>query len=99
MKDGYLVRFTTDSIQAKSAYDRRGHLLYTIKFYGESTLPFAVRDVVKRTYYDYTITQVEEIEQPGQRTVYQVHMQDAKTWKNVRVCNGEMELVEDYKKG
>ena len=62
-------------------------------------MPRAVRAQVKSTYYDCTITQIEEIELPGGPVVYLVHMYDATTWKNVRIRDGEMDLVEEFDKG
>jgi hypothetical protein len=97
-KNGFVVRFTIDSIGARAAYDNRGNWVYTIKTYNEWKLPKQVRHVVKGTYYDYTITQVEEIDRPGEHKVYLVHMYDATTWKNVQVRDGEMVIVEDFKK-
>jgi hypothetical protein len=58
-----------------------------------------IRAQVKSTYYDYTITLVEEIEQINNPLVYLVHLADASTWKIVSVCDGEMETVQDFRKG
>jgi len=54
--------------------------------------------MVKREYYDATITLVTEVE-TYKETVTYVHLQDTETWKKVRVANGEMKLVENFKKG
>jgi hypothetical protein len=98
-KNGFVVRFVIDSIGCRAAYDARGNWVYTIRVYGEWKMPKQVRHLVKSTYYDYTITQVEEIDRPNEHKVYLVHMYDATTWKNVQVRDGEMLLVEDFKKG
>jgi hypothetical protein len=97
--DGYVVKFTISSILHRSVYNSRGIWIYTIKYYNESIMPRAVRAQVKGTYYDCTITQVEEIEQPDGPVIYMVHMYDATTWKNVRLWDGEMEVVEEFDKG
>jgi hypothetical protein len=94
-----VVRFLVDSISCRAAYDARGNWVYTIKAYDEWKMPKQVRHLVKSTYYDYTITQVEEIDRPNEHKVYLVHMCDATTWKNVQVRDGEMVVVEDFKKG
>lgn len=98
-KNGFVVRFTLDSISCRSAYDTRGNWVYTIKVYNEWKLPQPVRHQVKGTYYDYTITQVEEIIRPNEPVVYLVHMCDSTHWKNVQVREGEMVVVEEFRKG
>jgi hypothetical protein len=72
-------------------------LKFTISYYDEKKLPDEIRSIVKSTYYDYSITCVEEIHIDS-KIIYIVHMQDDKTWKNVRICDGEMEIVEDFDK-
>lgn len=98
-KNGFVVRFVLDSIGCRAAYDSRGYWVYTIKVYEEAKMPKAVRHLVKSTYYDYTITQIEEIDRPNEQKVYLVHMCDADTWMNVQVRDGEMIVVEEFKKG
>lgn len=98
VKDGFIVRFFTDSLPARSAYKKNGHWVYTILTYYESKMPQPVRHLVKSTYYDYSITLVEQIEQPNEPVKYVVHLQDAVSWKNVLVSNGQMDLIEDKKK-
>lgn len=96
---GFMVRFVRDSTAAgRSAYRSNGDWAYTIVQYLERAMPKQVRALVKSTYYDYQITLVEEIEQPNEPIKYLVHLQDAVSWKNVLVTQGEMELVEDKKK-
>jgi hypothetical protein len=98
-KNGFVVRFLKDSIACRAAYDTRGNWVYTISVYDEWKLPKNVRHTVKSTYYDYTITQVEQIERPNEPVVYLVHMYDAKHWMNVQVREGEMVVVEEFRKG
>ncbi len=98
VKDGFVVRFRVDSTHGRSAYDKRGQWIYTIKQYSEKFMPRDVRHIVKSSYYDYAITLVEEIEQPNHPVRYLVHMQDEVSWKNVLISDRNMELVEDKKK-
>jgi hypothetical protein len=98
-KNGFVVRFYQDSINSRAAYDMRGNWVYTIKVYDESKMPKAVRHLVKGTYYDYTITQIEEIDRPNELKIYLVHMCDSTTWINVQVRDGEMAVAEEFKKG
>jgi hypothetical protein len=84
--------------KCRTVYNSKGGFVYTIKQYSEDQLSREVRGWVKSRYYDYTITLVEEIEQPGTPVTYVVHLQDATTLKNVRVCEGEVEVMEEYKR-
>jgi hypothetical protein len=97
VSNGYLAKFTSNGNDNMAAYDRKGHWQFTISYYDEKKLPAEVRATVKSTYYDYSITRVEEIH-IDDKIIYLVHMQDDNTWKNVRICNGEMEVAEDFNK-
>jgi hypothetical protein len=79
-------------------YDNKGRWVYTIKWYGEKDLPRSVRTLVKRTWYDHTITQVDEVLQGNAPVVYIVHMEDATSWINVRICEQEITETTEYVK-
>ncbi|MBS1597916.1 MAG: hypothetical protein JST75_06805 [Bacteroidetes bacterium] len=96
-KDGYAVRFKEEGKDHMVTYNRGGDWQYTIANYGERNLPQDIRALVKSTYYDYTITLVQEVTAHDQ-TVYLVHMQDESTWKTLRVSDGEMSIIEDFNK-
>lgn len=95
---GYCVSFTSEGFKVRAYYDRRGNWLASLKYGDESQLPPFIRDVVKRTYYDFAITHVDFIQVPD-RTVYLVHVEDQKTFKILRVTEeGEMDVLNDYLK-
>src|SRR5262249_36229714 len=98
LEDGYLAEFSADDIKTSVLYDNRGWWKYSIRRYNESKLPADVRRIVKSTYFDYTITLIEEIN-VHEKVIYLVHIEDSKTLKNLRVCDGEMEIIEEYDKG
>ena len=98
VKEGNLVRFKQDSTACRVFYDSRGRWVYTVKWYGEKEMPKRVRALIKSTWYDYTITQVDEVHQGFDPIVYIVHMQDGASWKNVHVCNLEIRNIEEYVK-
>lgn len=97
-KNGFIVHFRLDSCRTRTAYNLGGNWVYTIKVYAEDKMPRNVRHTVKSTYYDYTITQVEEIDRPNEKKLYLVHMCDASTWINVQVMDGEMKVAEEFRK-
>lgn len=96
---GFEVRYTGhNNSKCRTVYNCNGAFVYTIKQYGEDGLPHDVRSIVKSTYYDYAILLVEEIEQPREPVAYLIHMQDNTTLKNVTVCDGVMEVREEFKR-
>lgn len=98
LKDGYTATCTLNNIPASMVYDRRGNWVYTIEYQKERDMPSDVRRVVKSTYYDYSISQVEKINYRRMEPIYWVHLQDAQTLKIVKVTDGVMEVMEDYQK-
>lgn len=97
--DGYVVRYTgKNNSRCRTVYNCRGEFLYTIRQYYENVMPRDVRGIIKSQYYDYTITVVDEIEERMKPLVYVVHLEDSATLKNIRVCEREMEVLEEYKK-
>jgi len=97
--DNHIAVFIRDSIQYRVIYSSRGDLDYVMKYYEEKKMARNIRAVVKSTYYDYKIYIVQEIETPGNPTIYIVNLQGDTDWKKVRVCQGEMEIMEEFKKG
>jgi len=101
LKDASLiVKFDRPDVGFRVAYSSKGSWVYTLQTYHEKQMPRDVRATVKSTYYDYSITQVEEIDHTdGAGIVYIVHVKDDASWKTLRVCNGEMDVLETlYKK-
>jgi len=54
--------------------------------------------MVKSNYYDYSIFLVQEVK-VGDKTAYLVKIEDEKSFKTIRVVDGEMDEYESYKKG
>jgi hypothetical protein len=80
-------------------YDSRGDLNFVMKYYDESHLARDVRARIKSVYFDYKIFIVQEIESPEHPTVYIVNLQGDTDWKKIKLCDGEIEILEEYKKG
>ncbi len=99
--DEYNATFHVDSNETMVAYKKNGKWIYTINRYNDAKLlPEEVRVLLKKTYYDYTISHIDEInlaQQPN--TIYLVLIEDDKTFKTVRVCDGEMEEIHELVKG
>jgi hypothetical protein len=96
LPDGFLAEFTERSVQVKVVYDKKGNWVYTIRQYTEKELPGEIRAQVRQTYYDDTIGVVKEVIQP-QYTVYLIHIENGVRWKTIRVRDGEMEVVQEFR--
>jgi len=96
---GFAACFTEDGFKGRAIYNSKGHWLYSIRNLDEKKLPRETRDVVKRTYYDFTITLVQLVQVPD-HTVYLVHMEDSTSAKIIRVSpDGEMDVYKEFTKG
>jgi len=95
--NGMVAHFTMNGIKSKAYYDKKGNWLYTIRTYEESELSKDIRDLVKRTYYDYSITSVNEITDE-QQTAYVILLEDKTTWKTINIYDGEMNVIKEYVK-
>jgi hypothetical protein len=99
VETGYVAKYrNAGNINCRTVYNSRGEFVYTIRQYYEDKMPPGIRGIVKSQYYDYAITLVEEIEETRKPLVYIVHLQDATTIMNVRVCDREMEVMNEYMK-
>ncbi|HSC38572.1 MAG TPA: hypothetical protein VLD19_11885 [Chitinophagaceae bacterium] len=100
LKDASLiVRFDKPGIAFRVAYNRQGDWIYTMQTYREKQMPRDIRAIVKSKWYDYSITQVHEIEHfEATGSIYLVYIKDDTCWKILRVCNGEMEVLETINK-
>ena len=98
IETGFTASFTVDGLSQRAFYDKKGRWQSSMKDLSEKQLPRDVRDVVKRTYYDFVITLVRIIEIPG-HMVYLVYMEDETSFKIVRVSEEyEMDVLEEFTK-
>jgi hypothetical protein len=96
MEKGFCATFTKDGFKTRAYYNAKGRWEASLKYCDETQLPHFARDVVKRTYYDLTITFVAIVEVPD-HIAYLVHLEDKKTLLIVRVNeDGEMDVLNDY---
>src|SRR3954464_11829027 len=96
--EGYIVRAVIDGRQAMSAFNKKGKWVYTIQQYSLDNLDKNIADRVRSVYYEYDVTGIQKIEQPGVETVYAVYLQNTKSIKIVRLTSDDMELVQDFNK-
>jgi hypothetical protein len=93
-KEGDLMAtFSNGDIKTRVYYSKKGTWTATIRDYTEENLPKDVRQVVKSTYYDFSIYHIAEVMIDNQ-TVYVITLEDKTSWKKIRVIDGE--LIEDH---
>jgi hypothetical protein len=96
---GHVVHSIIDGHQAMIAYNKKGKWVYTIQQYNLDNLDKNIADRVRFVYYDYKVTGVQKVEQPGMDAVYIIHLENTKSIKLVRLTNDELEVVQDFVRG
>ncbi len=97
--EGYIRHSVIDGRQTTTAYNKKGKWVYTIQQYSLDNLDKNIIDRVRSVYYDYGVTGIQKVEQPGMDIVYVVHLENEKSIKLVRLTDDETELVQDFIKG
>ncbi len=97
ISDGFIATCLVNGKKSRMYYDRKSHWTGTIFYYFEKDLPRDIRALVKSTYYDYTITIVEEVH-IADKVIYRIHLEDENSWKTISIDNEEMNVVEDLRK-
>lgn len=96
--EAFVAQFTSSGIETKVIYDIKGNWHSTLRIYSEDKMPFDVRDLVKSTYYDFSIMVVYEIKH-ADNVAYILKIEDSKTIKTLRVSDGNIEVLGDYTRG
>ena len=95
--NGYMVMFTNGKVQKRVFLGRKGNVKLQIGYYSEAELPADVRTRVKSVYYDYNIFSVQEFNL-NRTKFYLVSLENASTWKIIRVDDNDMEVYKEYVK-
>ncbi len=95
-KNGYFAYYTHEGNRGHTYFNKKGRLMYDAIAYQEKSLAPDLRDWVKSTFYnDYRITNVLEVRGFGHK-VHFVQITDGHTWKNLKLQDGEMEIVREF---
>ena len=96
---GHMASFISNEIFTKVFYDDEGMWFYNLLEYTEAKLPFEIRHIVKRKYYDGDIFVVHQYEFYNDKTVYIIRMYDQHSKiKTVKVCEEEIEDITQREK-
>ncbi len=93
--DGYMVFFSAQGNTNRVFYGKHGNWKFSVSYYGENKLPKEIRSQVKSVYYDFAIKSVQEINLTG-KTVYLVYIEGDNSSKQLKLSDGEMEVVKDF---
>ncbi len=97
IKDGFVSYCRINGNKNKVFYNEKGNWTGNIVYYNDKTMPRELRSMIRSIYYDYAITQVEEVHSADKK-IFQVHLEDEKSWKLITVAEGEITLVTEYEK-
>jgi len=97
-RDLVVALFSVRDIDYRVDYNiRNGNWIETFRTYGEAKMSPDLKQSVQSSYYDYTIFQVQEIEQPLHPVNYIVHLTGKAKLINLRVYNGQVEEEQNFK--
>lgn len=96
--DLVVALFTVRDVNYRVDYRRRnGNWIETFRTYNEAKMSPDLKQSVKSSYYDYTIFQVQEIEQPLHPVNYIVHLSGKSKLINLRIYNGLIEEEQNFR--
>ena len=92
------VDFKLNGIANKVQYNKKGKWMYSVSHYEEAKLSDDIRDDVERAYPGYSVfgfvTEVKVLD----KSATLVMIENRKTWKRIRIMDGNIETYEEYTK-
>ena len=76
---------------------RNGNWIETFRTYKEANMSAHLKEAVRSSYHEYTIFQVQEIEQPLHPLNYIVHLEGRARLINLRIYDGQMQEEQNFK--
>jgi hypothetical protein len=97
--EGYQVDFTlADGHQRQAFFDPKGVYRYSLKFYAGKEMPREQGDLIRSRFAGYQINVVTEITD-GEKIVYLVRIVDPSSVKNISLCEGKIDVLEEMTNG
>jgi hypothetical protein len=90
------VKFDMDGISQTVRYDKNGKWRFSIKSYGEEKLNPNVRGTVESSFPGYMVFGFVNEIKVLDKTAFLVMIENSKTWKRIRVVDGETSIYEEY---
>ena len=95
--DGYRARFTDGATRYTVDYNQKGQRVAMIKSYDPSLMSLDLKKSVLSAYLGYSIAWVVEVTK-GNATVHLVKIEDDQNLKTIRVVDGDMDVIEEYRR-
>ena len=97
LETGYMVKFIKDNIPTKVYFNKKGNWIGTIRKMNEKEVPKDIRGMIKSNFSEYKINLFQEIT-VDIHIVYISYLENEEGFKNVRICDGEMDIMNEFKK-
>jgi len=91
-----LCRFTVNHTVHRAFYSPGGKLMYTTFGYPGERLNPDLYDKVKSVYYSSEIVFVDEIDRPGNETIYVIELNDKKFIRKLRLQGDDMQVIREF---
>ena len=96
--DFYQVYFDQGDVKCRIKYDLEGHIISTIRYYGESMVSPFLKAKLAQRFPDKKIFGVTELNSDNEIT-YDFVLEDEKNWMHVKSdAIGQMSVTEKFKK-
>jgi hypothetical protein len=95
--DGYRATFTHHKARYMVDYDKKGNWVSTIKSFDGTLLSPAIAESVMAAFLGFMIVHVTEVEM-GDKCVRLIKIENRNSLKTVRVSDGEMDVIESYRR-
>ena len=92
------ISCSTDGDFNRITYNRKGRWQHTVRTYDNQKLPENIREQVEYVYPRFAIFGGVIEVHASNKVAYLVTVEDKKSWKRIRVVDGEMDIYEEYKK-
>ena len=97
-KEVISAAYSANGINSHVVFDIKGNWMRNMNVYYEDKMDKDLNELVKRSiYFNHTIKLIQEF-QENNILFYVVHLEDAKTCKQIVVCDGEIGLYSQFKK-
>ncbi len=97
-KNAIFISCSTNGDFNRITYTKKGRWQHTVRTYENEKLPENVREQVEYAYPRYSIFGGVIEVHVANKTAYLVSIEDKKSWKRIRVVDGESDVYEEYKK-
>jgi len=96
-KFGIFAYYTKDDAKTIAVFDKKGFLVQTLAYYIPEKTPANIRSIVQDSYpYDNIAQAIKVTEKDAEFFI--VQLEDQRTFKQLSVCNGMIELMAEYRK-